>query len=129
MSCACRSVGKPGKGAVDDNDGIDAGAVARDANAFVVRRDGRAGLGQHIQRRLQQFRPRAGELYVAAGHRHRHGVSPGLDAIRQHGVPSAVKLGDAFDDDARRACADDLRAHLVETIGDIGDLGLAGRIA
>ncbi len=106
----------------------DAGAVARDTNAFVVRRDGRACFGQHVQRRLQQFGTRAGELHIAAGHRDRHGIGAGLDAIRQNGMPRAVQLGHAFDDNARRAGAGNLRAHLVEAVGDIDDLRLARRV-
>ena len=37
----------------------------------------------------------------------------------------AAELGDALDDDPLRAGAGDVRAHLVEAIGDVDDLGLA----
>ena len=70
----------------------DAGAIAGDADALVVDGDDGAGLGQHVERRLQQFRARAGQLHIAAGHRHRHRIGAGLDSIRQHGVPRAVKF-------------------------------------
>ena len=87
-----------------------------------------AGLGQHVERRLQQFGPRACEQHVAAGHRHRHRIGAGLDPVGQHGVPRAVKLGDALDDDARGAGAGDARAHLVEAVGDVDDFRLAGGV-
>src|SRR5260370_955483 len=69
--------------------------------------------------RLREARPGARALHAAAGHGHRHGVGAGLDPIGQHGMPRAVKLCDALDDDARRAGADDPRAHLVQAIGDV----------
>jgi hypothetical protein len=43
-------------------DRIDAGTVTRDANALIVRCNGCSRLDQHIERRLQQFGPRTGEL-------------------------------------------------------------------
>ena len=65
------------------------------------------------------------QQHVAAGHRHRHGIGAGLDAVGQHRMARAVQLGDAFHDDARGAGAGDFGAHLVETVGDIADLRLA----
>ena len=107
----------------------DAGPVARNANALIVDGNGRARLRQHIERRLQQFRPRARQLNITAGHRHRHRVSAGLDPIGKYWMPGAVELRHAFDDDARRPRAGDARAHLVQAIGDIENFRLAGGIA
>ena len=77
---------------------------------------------------MQQLGARPGQLHLAAGHRHRDRIGAGLDAIGQHGVPRAMQLGDAFDDDARRAGAGDARAHLVQAIGDIQNFRLAGGV-
>ena len=38
------------------------------------------------------------------------------------------ELLDTFDRDRRRARAEDVRAHAVEERGEVGDLGLAGRV-
>ncbi len=63
---------------------------------------------------------------LAAHHRSRDEVGAGLDAIRDHAVFRAVQFLHAFDDDAPRAGALDLRAHLVEEIREIHDLRLGG---
>ena len=39
-----------------------------------------------------------------------------------------MQRADAFDDDRRLAGAGDFCAHLVQTIGEIGDLGFARRV-
>lgn len=44
---------------------------------------------QHVERRLRQFRARAGKLHIAAGHRHRHRIGAGLDPVRQYRVARA----------------------------------------
>ena len=85
-------------------------------------------LRKHVERGLQQFRTRVLQQHVAAGHGDRHGIGAGLDAVGQHGVARAVQLGDALDDDTPGAGAGNARAHLVEAIGDVGDLGLLRRV-
>ena len=85
ISCACRSVGKPGNGCGLDLDRPQAGAVARDADAFVVRRDDSTpACASTSSARLQELGPRACEQHLAAGHRHRHRVGAGLDPVGQH---------------------------------------------
>ena len=104
--------------------GRDARAVAPDADAFVVRRDFGAGLLERIERALQKLRPRALQQHVAAGHRHRHRIGAGLDAVRQHAVARAAEPRHALDDQPRGADAGHPGAHLVEAVGDVADLGL-----
>ena len=128
ISCACRSVGKPGNGAVVTSTGAMPAPLRATRMPALVGGDLGAGLRQHVERRLQQLRPRVLQQHVAAGHRHRHRIGAGLDAVGQHAVARAVQLRHALDHDARRAGAGDLGAHLVEAIGDVGDLGLARRV-
>ncbi len=97
--------GEAGKRRGRDFDGRKPCAIAGDADAFIGRRDGHAGLRQHVERRLQQFRPRVLQQDVAAGHRHRHRIGAGLDAVGQHGVARAGKPRHALDDDLRSARA------------------------
>ena len=80
---------------------------------------------EHVERRLQQFAACIFQKHVAAGHRRRHGIGAGLDAVGQHAVVGPAKLRHALNHDARGARAGDLGAHLVEAIGDVGDLRLA----
>ena len=120
--------GKSGKRRGGDIDGINPGAVAGDADAFIGRRHRGAGLCQNIERRLQQFGPRILQQHVAAGHRHRHRIGAGFDPVGQHCVAGAVQFRHAVHHDARSAGAGDLGAHLVEAIGDVADLRLARRI-
>ena len=120
---------KGGEGRGRHVHGGNAPAVARDPDALVGRRDARAGVFQHVERRLQQFGPRALQHHVAAGHGHGHGVGAGLDAVGQDRVTGAAEAGDALDLDRRRARALDSRPHLDETFGEIDDFGLAGGVA
>jgi hypothetical protein len=112
MSCACRSVGKPGNGEVE-------------TSTEPMPEPFHARLHQNVERRLQQFRARVFQQHVAAGHGDRHGIGAGLDAVGQHAVARAIELGHALDDDPRAASARDLGAHLVEAISDVGDLRFA----
>ena len=48
-----------------------------------------------------KVRPGARQRDVAARHGHRHGVGPGLDPVRQHGVRRAAQAGDPLDFDRR----------------------------
>ena len=88
-------------------------------------RDLHAGLPQHVERGLQGLGSRVLQKNVAAGHGDRHRVGAGLDAVGQYRVARAAEFGNALDNDPRRAGAGDLRAHLVEAIGDVGDLRFA----
>jgi len=87
--------GETRNGAVETVTGLMPAPLRATRDALVVDRDHRAGLRQHIERRLQEFGPRAGELDIAARHRHRHRIGAGLDAVRQHRVPCAVQLAHA----------------------------------
>ena len=97
ISCACRSVGKPGNGAVVTVTGLIPAPLRATRMPSLLTVMVAPACGQHVERRLQQFGPRAGQLHVAAGHRHRHRIGAGLDPVRQHGVARAVQLRDALD--------------------------------
>ena len=125
INCACRSVGKPGNGAVVTSTGASPAPLRATRMPSLVGVDRGAGLRQHVERGLQQFGPRVLQQHVAAGHGHGHGVGAGLDAVGQHGMARAVQAVDALDHDARGAGAGDLGAHLVEAVGDVADLRLA----
>ena len=75
------------------------------------------------QHRVQRLRPRALGRDLAAGDRAGDEEGAGLDAVGQHFVVRAVQALDAFDDQRRGAGALDLRAHRVEAIGEVDDLG------
>jgi hypothetical protein len=81
-------------------DRLDAGAVARDADAVIGRRD-LAPASTSTSSADCSSSGRAPRAHVAAGHRHGHGIGAGLDAVRQHGVARAIQLGDAVDGDRR----------------------------
>jgi hypothetical protein len=69
MNCACRSVGKPGKGSVVDVDRLDAGAVAATRMPSLVGVISAPACAAR-RARFAAIRPRAFEQHVAAGHRH-----------------------------------------------------------
>ena len=94
----------------------------------MVGRDGYSAAREHVERGLQQFGTRVLQENVAAGHGDRHGIGAGLDAVGQHGMARAVKLGDALDGNAPGAGAGNARAHLVEAIGDVGDFRFLRRV-
>ena len=73
-------------------------------------RDGSDVLGLHTIERDASAANRAG-----------HQKGSGLDPVRNDVVLRAVQFLDAFDDDAPRAGALDLRAHLVQEIGEIAN--------
>ena len=79
--------------------GLDAVAVATDADAAMGRGDLGARLAEHVEGGLEEIRPGVLEHDVAAGHGDRHGVGAGLDAVGQHVVGRAVEPGDALDHD------------------------------
>ena len=71
-------------------------------------------------------RPDEGDL--AAGDAQRGEEGRRLDAIGDHGVLGRVQLLDTLDLHGRAAGAQHLGAHAVQEGGQIGDLGLAGRV-
>ena len=87
MTCACRSVGKPGKGSVITS--TPASRPLRRRTAQAVR-----GLGDARPRRVRGCRRTAAtwssrapiELHVAAGRRRRHHIGAGLDAVGDDAV-------------------------------------------
>ncbi len=89
MNCACRSVGKPGKGSV-----VTSTArmplplrLTRMPPFFLADLD--AGFRQDVERALQEVGAGAFEQHVAAGHGHGHGVGAGLDAVGDDAVARA----------------------------------------
>src|ERR1700722_2978985 len=93
MSCACRSVGNPGKGSV----------VTSTPLRRLARRE-----------TLMPFGIGAQKIERTAGDRRRHHISPGLDAVGDDAVRGAVQAFHPFDADAVGARAGDMRAHGVE---------------
>ena len=81
-----------------------------------------AALAQSIGDRSEMRRLDALERDPLAGDRAGDEERAGLDAVRDDVVLGAVQFLHAFDDDAARAGAFDLRAHLVEEIREIDDL-------
>ena len=108
-----------------DLDRVEAAAVPPDAEAVVGGGDLGADLGQHLDRPRKDRRGRALEHDIAAGHRHRHRIGAGLDAVGHHRVARAGEAVDALDADGGGAGAVDLRAHLDQAGGEVDDLGLA----
>ena len=111
-----------------DFDRRDRAAVAGNAHALVGRNDADAGLCQEVEGGLQQLGTRAFEQHFAAGQRRRHRVGAGLDAIGQHAMTCAAQAGDAVDHDPRGPGAGNARPHLVEAVGKIANLRLAGSV-
>ena len=81
MNCACRSVGKPGKGAVVTSTGAMPAPLRLTRMPELVGVISAPVCGNHVERGLQQVGPRAFEHDVAAGHGDRHGIGAGLDAV------------------------------------------------
>ena len=112
-----------------DVDRRDAGAIARDAQALVCLGHAHARQGHHVQRRLQDVGARAGERHVAAGHRHGHRIGARLYAVGHDRMMRAMERGHALDLDRRLARAGDARAHFIEALREIDDLGFARGVA
>ena len=106
MSCACRSVGKPGKGWVSTATRAKAAAVPRhpDAGRRLLDLDA-ASSATGLSALLQEIGAGAVEKHVAAGHGRGHGVGAGLDAVGQHGMLGAMKTSHALDLQGRAADA------------------------
>jgi hypothetical protein len=101
-------------------------AIAADDDAVVGALDAGAGFLDLGQQGLDQVSAGVGQADLAAGHGRGDGIGAGLDPVGDHRVGGARQLLDAGDGDGRRAGALDLRAHLVQALGQIDDLGLAG---
>src|ERR1700674_3670074 len=69
-----------------------------------------------------------GEVEGSAGESAGHDEGCGLDAVRNNAVAGAVQFRDTFNSDGRSARAFDVRAHFVQQVGEVGDLGLAGAV-
>ena len=131
MNWACRSVGKPGKGAVVT---IDRGGAARrcDARATprLVSRHLGAGLFQQIEQRGDAVAPRAHQFHLAAGDGDGDGIGAGLDAVGHHAHNPRHAAADTPSTVSRDgAQAGNLRAHRDQAAAEIVDLRLARRIA
>src|SRR5262249_43290368 len=103
-------------------------SIPHNPNSFVGRRDRRACQAHHIQCGLKQFGARVLQKHIAARHRDGHGVSAGLDPIRQNRMSCAVQLRYAFNHNTRGAGPRNLCTHLVEAVSDIRDFRLARRV-
>ena len=87
-----------------------------------------AGLAELGQHRFQQIGAGIFQAYPPARDRRGDQIGAGLNAIRQDGVVRAVQGPDPLDLNAITARAADPGAHPVQAAGQIGDLGLAGRV-
>ncbi len=112
-----------------DIDGRKPRAVANDAQSRVGFRHLGAGQGHRVERRPQEACARPREQHVAARHGDGHRIGAGLDPVGQHRVPGAVQRRNALDLDRGLPRARDARAHRVQAVGEIDDLGLARRVA
>ena len=84
--------------------------------------------GQLFEQRAEMRGIAARDVQVSAGHGSRNDERGGFDAVRNDSVFRAVQLADALHPNGRSARAFDLRSHLVEQVGEVGDFGLAGAI-
>ena len=67
----------------------------------------------------------SGNVEIAAGHRPGDEKGSGFDAVGNDAVLRAFQFAYAFYADRGRACAFDLRSHLVKQVGQVGDFGFA----
>ncbi len=125
MHCACRSVGKPGNGAVTTSRGLSAPWRATVISPVEATSTASAAAAQEIEQRLEIGRDAALQGDFAAGDRGGDEVGPGLDAVGDHAVGRAVQGGDALQADRLAAGTLDVGAHLDQQPGEIDDLGFA----
>ena len=116
MNCACRSVGKPGNGAVAMSTALMPAPLRLTRTPRLSLLTVAPACGQRFQGLLQQILADALEHDVAAGHRDRGRIGSRFDPVGQNAVMRAVEPGDAIDFDGRGAGAADARAHLVEAV-------------
>ena len=100
--CACRSVGKPGKGAVATSTAPDVAVLAADLQPAVGGGDLDAGLLELVGEGADQLAPAADQLDLAAGDRRGEHVGAELDPVGDHRMRRAVQPLDAADLDRRR---------------------------
>ena len=83
-----------------------------------------ADVRDHVRKML---RFHAQQFHLGAHHRACDEIRAGLDAVGDDAVLRAVQFLHALDDDAPRARALDLCAHLVQEIREVHDLGFGSR--
>ena len=107
-----------------DETGFEAAAVPRNANAGRLLLDLDAGRAQSLKASCRSRRGRRRED-IAGGHRGRHGIGPGLDAVGKDSMLGAVERSRPWTLKVAAADALDPGAHLDQAVGDINDLRLA----
>ena len=100
--CACRSVGKPGKGAVATSTARTWPFWRLTLRPLLVAATSIAGLLELVGEGRDQLAPAADELDLAAGDGGGEHVGAELDAVGDHRVGGAVQAVDAADLDGRR---------------------------
>ena len=93
---------------------------------FVVRAgDGRTGITQFLNHRVQRAWCRVGHAYIATGGGDGSEESAGLDTVWHHGMLSFMQRSNALDGNHIAAMTGNICAHFDQTLGEIHDLGLA----
>ena len=95
--------------------------------AIVDSLDAHADLPKHIERGEQRVPRKSFEHQVAIRRRSSERPSARNNAVGHHGVLNTLQRFNAFDDEPWRTGTADARAHRVEHIGEVDNLGLARR--
>ena len=122
-----KSVANPGNGNVATSTARHA-LVGAHLEAVGGRRDLQPHLAELHHHGLDVVDARTEQRGVATGDADGHEQRAGLDAVGHDLAHDRLELLDALDHQRGRARAVDLGAHAVEHVGEVGDLGLAGRV-
>ena len=103
MNCACRSVGKPGNGAVEMSTALMPAPLRLTRTPRLSLLTVAPAWVERLEGLLQQVLAHALEHNVATGHRDRCRIGSRFDAVGQNAMMRAVETGDAVNFD-RRMC-------------------------
>ena len=101
-------------------------SIGRNRDRTISCFDSVSALGQRVSDSADVFRHDTFDRHTFPADRASDEERAGLDSIGNDVVFGAMQLGHAFDDQTSRASALDLRAHLVEEIGEIDDFRFGG---
>ena len=120
---------KPGMHVGLDDQRAQVAAGVEEPDAVVVDLERAADLAEHVEERRELALPRALDRDVAARRQRRTGPRRGLDPVRDRGVRVATEPVDALDPHRPVGVDADHRAHLLQHVDQVHDLGLGGRVA